>query len=160
MTKLGSRKLHIYVKVTKMGPINGQRIDYNGLGDLRGQQHIPSKYWPKYPPPRVKKRYIMAAVTKVTCLKLESLMSTTKIADETFSSFCAVTSGSRQKDCLNRRKNQTLPAQLKEAIQRNESCLWFVECLTGKFTFPKVRGKLQGAGISTTQGLFRGGLGD
>ena len=33
-----------------MGSIIGHRIDYNGLGALRGQQHIPSKNLPKYPP--------------------------------------------------------------------------------------------------------------
>ena len=50
MTKLGSRKLHIIPKVTKAGPIIGHRIDYNGVGALRGQRHIPSKNLPKYPP--------------------------------------------------------------------------------------------------------------
>ena len=30
-------------KVTKMGSNIGHRIDYNGVGALRGQQHIPSK---------------------------------------------------------------------------------------------------------------------
>ena len=49
MTKLGSRKLHICPKVTKMGSIIGHRIDYNRVGALRGQQHIPSKNYPKYP---------------------------------------------------------------------------------------------------------------
>ena len=49
MTKLGSRKLHIYLKVTKMGPINGHRIDYNGVGDMRGQRHIPSKKFTQVP---------------------------------------------------------------------------------------------------------------
>ena len=34
MTKLGSRKLHICPKVTKVGSINGHRIDYNGVGAL------------------------------------------------------------------------------------------------------------------------------
>ena len=34
-----------------MGSMIGHRIDYNGVGVLRGQQHIPSKNWPKYPPP-------------------------------------------------------------------------------------------------------------
>ena len=43
MTKLGSRKLHICPKVTKMGSIIGHRIDYNGVEALRGQRHIPSK---------------------------------------------------------------------------------------------------------------------
>ena len=43
MTKLGSRKLHICSKVTKMGSIIVHRIDYNGVGVLRGQWHIPSK---------------------------------------------------------------------------------------------------------------------
>ena len=50
MTKLGSRKLHIFPKVTKMVSIIGHRIDYNRAGALRGQQHIPSKNLPKYPP--------------------------------------------------------------------------------------------------------------
>ena len=48
--KKGSRKLHICPKVTKMGSIIGQRIDYNGVGALRGQQHIPSKNLPQYHP--------------------------------------------------------------------------------------------------------------
>ena len=30
-------------KVTKMGSIIGHRTDYNGVGVLRGQRHIPSK---------------------------------------------------------------------------------------------------------------------
>ena len=47
MTKLGWRKLYICPKVTKMGSIIGQRIDYNGVGALRGQWHIPSKNLPK-----------------------------------------------------------------------------------------------------------------
>ena len=51
MSKLGSRKLHICPKVTKMGSIIGHRIDYNGLGALRGERHIPSKMFPEYPPP-------------------------------------------------------------------------------------------------------------
>ena len=50
MTKLGSQKLHICPKGTKMGSINGHRIDYNGIGALRDQRHIPSKNLPKYPP--------------------------------------------------------------------------------------------------------------
>ena len=36
--------------MTKMGSIVGHRIDYNGVGVLRGQRHIPSKTWPKCPP--------------------------------------------------------------------------------------------------------------
>ena len=36
MTKLGSQKLHICPKVTKMGSIIGHRIDYNGVGALTG----------------------------------------------------------------------------------------------------------------------------
>ena len=31
-----------------MGSIIGHRIDYNGVGALRGQRHIPSKKEPKY----------------------------------------------------------------------------------------------------------------
>ena len=49
--ELESRKLHVSPKVTKMGSIIGHRIDYNGVGALRGQQHIPSKSLPKHPPP-------------------------------------------------------------------------------------------------------------
>ena len=51
MTKLGSQKLHICPKVTKMGSIIGHKIDYNGVGALTGHGHIPSKNLPKYPPP-------------------------------------------------------------------------------------------------------------
>ena len=48
---LGSRKLHISLKVIKMGSTIGHRIDYNGVGALTGQRHIPSKNLPKYPLP-------------------------------------------------------------------------------------------------------------
>ena len=34
-----------------MGCIIGHRIDYNGVGALRGQRHIPSKSQPETPPP-------------------------------------------------------------------------------------------------------------
>ena len=34
-----------------MGSIIGHRIDYTGVGDLRGQQHIPSKNLTHEPPP-------------------------------------------------------------------------------------------------------------
>ena len=34
---LGRRKLHICLKVTKMDSIVGHRVDYNGVGALRGQ---------------------------------------------------------------------------------------------------------------------------
>ena len=37
--------------MTKMGSVIGHGIDYNGVGVRRGQWHIPSKNWPKYPPP-------------------------------------------------------------------------------------------------------------
>ena len=53
-TKLGSRK-SIFPKVTKMGSIFGHKIDYYGVGVLRGQRHIPvrsnfnpSKGWFSY----------------------------------------------------------------------------------------------------------------
>ena len=38
-----------------MGSIIGRRIDYNGVGALRGQRHIPCKYLAKYlsPPPGI-----------------------------------------------------------------------------------------------------------
>ena len=51
VTMLGLQKLHTCAKVTKMGSMTGHRIDYNGVGALRGalrgQRHIPSKNWPK-----------------------------------------------------------------------------------------------------------------
>ena len=34
-----------------MGSKIGQKIDYDGVGALRGQRQIPSKHLPKYPPP-------------------------------------------------------------------------------------------------------------
>ena len=40
------RKIYISSKVTKMGSIIGHKIDYNGVGALRGQRHIPSQNWP------------------------------------------------------------------------------------------------------------------
>ena len=42
------REYDIFQKVTKMGSIIGQKIDYNGVEALRVQPHIPSKHWPKY----------------------------------------------------------------------------------------------------------------
>ena len=38
------RENYIFQKVTKMGSIIGQKIDYNGVGAPRGQRHIPSKH--------------------------------------------------------------------------------------------------------------------
>ena len=43
-------EIYISSKVTKMGSIIGHKIDYNGVRVLRGQRHISSKNWPKYPP--------------------------------------------------------------------------------------------------------------
>ena len=40
---MGSGKLHICPKVTKMGSILGHRIDYTGVGAQRDQRHIPNK---------------------------------------------------------------------------------------------------------------------
>ena len=40
---IGSRENYIFPKVNKMGSILGNRIDYNGIGVLRGQRHIPRK---------------------------------------------------------------------------------------------------------------------
>ena len=34
-----------------MGSIIGHKIDYNGVGALRGQRHIPSKALTQVPPP-------------------------------------------------------------------------------------------------------------
>ena len=51
VTRLVSRKLHVCPKVTKMRSIIGHRIDYNGVGALRSQRHIPSKSQPENPPP-------------------------------------------------------------------------------------------------------------
>ena len=36
-----------------MGSIAGHRIDYNGVGVMRGQRHIPNQTSPKYPPPGI-----------------------------------------------------------------------------------------------------------
>ena len=49
---MGSRKLHIYPKVIKMRSIFGHRIDYNGVGVLRGQRHIPNLSKVTPPPTR------------------------------------------------------------------------------------------------------------
>ena len=43
------KKLHFYPKVAKMGSVIGHRIDYNGVGALRGQRHIPTKINPSTP---------------------------------------------------------------------------------------------------------------
>ena len=43
MTKLGSQKLQIGPKVTKLGSIIGHRIDYNGVATLRGRPSPPGK---------------------------------------------------------------------------------------------------------------------
>ena len=40
------RENYIFSKVTKMGSIFGHRIDYNGVGVLRDQRHIPSSSIP------------------------------------------------------------------------------------------------------------------
>ena len=42
--KVGIAKNYIFQKVTKMGSIISQKIDYNGVGALRGKRHIPSKH--------------------------------------------------------------------------------------------------------------------
>ena len=48
---MGSRKLHTCPKVTEIGSIIGHRIDYNEVGALRGQRHIPTaKINPIKPP--------------------------------------------------------------------------------------------------------------
>ena len=49
MTKLGSRKLRFSPKVTNTGSKIGHRINYNGVGALRGQRHISSKNQPESP---------------------------------------------------------------------------------------------------------------
>ena len=63
VTKLGSQKLHFCPKVTEMGSIIGHRIDYNGVGALRGQRHIPSKNLPKQPP---REFTLLSSATSVT----------------------------------------------------------------------------------------------
>ena len=40
---VGIAKITFSQKVTKMGSITGHKIDYKGVGGLRGQRHIPSK---------------------------------------------------------------------------------------------------------------------
>ena len=52
-------KLLICLKVTKMGSIIGQRIDYNGVGTQRGQRQIPSKNLAKYPPPPPREKLLI-----------------------------------------------------------------------------------------------------
>ena len=42
MAKLGSQKLHIRTKVTKMGSIIGHRIDYNGVAKINPSSPPPS----------------------------------------------------------------------------------------------------------------------
>ena len=64
MTKLGSRKLHICLKVTKMGSIIGHRIDYNGVGAMRGlkgQRHIPT------PPAKTPNKTCIYVCMEKTC---------------------------------------------------------------------------------------------
>ena len=46
----GIVKITFFPKVTKMGSIIGHRIDYNGVGALRGQRHISTKINPSTPP--------------------------------------------------------------------------------------------------------------
>ena len=46
--KLVSRKISYLAKSDYDGAIIGHRIEYNGVGALRGQRHIPSKKQPKY----------------------------------------------------------------------------------------------------------------
>ena len=79
MTKLGSQKIHICPKVTKMGYIIiiypilvtfgqiGHRIDYNGVGALRGQQRIRSKI-NQSTPPRLHRDEALAFSLNSTCL--------------------------------------------------------------------------------------------
>ena len=43
VTKLGSRKLNFSKSDGDVVYIFGHRIDYNGVGVVRGQWHIPSK---------------------------------------------------------------------------------------------------------------------
>ena len=43
------RENYIFQKVTKMGSIIGQKVDYNGVGALRGQRHIPTQKMGLYP---------------------------------------------------------------------------------------------------------------
>ena len=50
-----------------MGSIIGHRIDYNGVGALRGQRHIHNKNLPEYPPPPV---YMTLCFPYITFLKL------------------------------------------------------------------------------------------
>ena len=45
-----------------MESIIGRRIDYNGVGALRGQRHIPSKIDPEYSPNSPEHLYIYASI--------------------------------------------------------------------------------------------------
>ena len=51
VTKLGSQKLHIFPRVTNMGSIIGNRIDYNGgRGSERQAAHTQQKLNQVVPP--------------------------------------------------------------------------------------------------------------
>ena len=52
-------KLHICPKVIKMESIIGHRIDYNGVGALRGQRHISSKINPPTSPGQTNRKWIL-----------------------------------------------------------------------------------------------------
>ena len=54
----------------------GHRIDYNGVGVRRGQRDIPSKNWPKYPPPGlVSNKKLLQDCLKAHSSKLETFRS-------------------------------------------------------------------------------------
>ena len=54
-------------KVTKVGSMFDHKIDYNEEGALmRDQQYIPSKNYPKYPPPARVSEWKKSSACKVT----------------------------------------------------------------------------------------------
>ena len=56
--------------MTKMGSIIGHRIDCNGVGALRGQRHIPTKYQPNLlARARLISTYYLARLTKTAMLR-------------------------------------------------------------------------------------------
>ena len=73
MTKLGSRKLNICPKVTKMGFIIGHRIGYNEVGAPRASGTYAAKINPSTPPPpRAWQFYVVLSAAEHDCERRSS----------------------------------------------------------------------------------------
>ena len=66
VTNLGSRKLRIYPKVTKMGSIISHRIDFNGVG-AEASGTYPTKINPSTPSPGLETETYDSMATNDTC---------------------------------------------------------------------------------------------